>query len=337
MHFSATSVPSGQARTLRSLATRRGILVGTAVEASHLEDPRNAEILAEEFSCIEPENQMKFGLIHPQRDSYDFEGPDRTVEFAEAHGMKARGHTLVWHNQQPDWIEDGTLQPTGLADALHSHIETVMARYKGRLFAWDVVNEAFEDDGSMRSTVWYDKPGIGFAHSGVRYIEQAFIWARDADPTARLLYNDYNAETVCAKSDAIYEMSADFKARNVPLDGIGLQMHLELPFSRPEVLASFKANLARFSELGLDIHITELDVRLNDGGDETLRSQAELYRKVFEIALSEERCNLIQFWGFTDRYSWVPGFFKGQGWPLLWDGDYQKKPCYHAVCDALDT
>ncbi len=136
-----------------------------------------------------------------------------------------------------------------------------MAHYASKVYAWDVVNEAFNDDGTMRHTIWYDQPGIG-AGAGTKYIEQALRWAREADPSAKLFYNDYDAEEINKKSDAIYAMAKDFKKRGVPLDGIGFQTHVSLKFDDPAKLASFAKNLERFAKLGLELHITELDVRL---------------------------------------------------------------------------
>ncbi len=321
--------------TLREAAARHRVLIGTAVEPGFLREPGYARILGAEFSALEPENKMKFDQIHPQPDRYDFAGPDELVHFAKEHNMKVRGHTLVWHNQQPRWVTDGSLGPERLATVLHDHIDTVMGRYKGIVFAWDVVNEAFNDNGSMRHTVWYDKPGIGFAGQGAKYIEQALTWARKADPRAELFYNDYDADTVCPKSDAIYAMAKEFKRRKAPLDGVGFQMHVDLSFDRPESLESFRANLSRFAALGLKIHITELDVRLDDNRPDLLAAQAKAYQDIVRICVAQPKCKLIQLWGLTDRHSWIPSFHRGQGRALLWDANDQKKPAYDGFFNGL--
>jgi len=319
---------------LRDAAARHRILIGTAVEPSYLAEPEYAKILSDEFSMLEPENNLKFGQVHPRPDTdpnpYDFSGPDALVAFAQAHKMKMRGHTLVWHNQQPRWVTGGGLTPDQLNKALQSHIKTVVGRYAGKIFAWDVVNEAFNDDGSMRHTVWYDRPGIGFADQGAAYIEQALRWARATDRRAKLFVNDYGAETIGKKSDAIYAMAKDFRKRRVPLDGIGFQLHCDLSFDRPEALDSFKANLQRFADLGLDIHITEMDVRLRNNSPESLDQQAKLYGDVVKICGGQPRCKVIQIWGFTDKHSWLRN---GHG--LLWDENYQKKPAYDAFLRPL--
>jgi endo-1,4-beta-xylanase len=210
----------------------------------------------------------------------------------------------------------------------------VMGPYASKIYAWDVVNEAFNDDGSMRHTVWYDQPGIGVG-SGYRYVEQVLRWARVADPNAKLFYNDYDAEEINTKSDAIYAMAKDFKKRGVPLDGIGFQTHITLKFDDPEKLKSYARNLQRFADLGLELQITELDIRLNDSIPASLAAQAKLYGEITSLCVQQPNCKLVQTWGFTDKDSWIPAFFKGTGWALLWDDEYQKKPAYSAVRDAL--
>src|SRR5262249_40944013 len=154
---------------------------------------------------------MKFGPIHPARTTYNFGPADALVAFARTNKMAVRGHTLVWHSQNPGWLTGGGFTPTQLSDILQEHINAVVSHYAGQVYAWDVVNEAFNDNGTLRSTFWSDAPGIGLA--GTAYIEQTFRWAHAADPAALLFYNDYSAEQINTKSDAIYKMAQDFKAR----------------------------------------------------------------------------------------------------------------------------
>jgi endo-1,4-beta-xylanase len=327
------------AGTLRQAAETRHITFGAAAASAYLAEPDYAAILASEFSQLQAENEMKFGAIHPRPDTdpnpYNFKGGDALVEFAQSHNMLVRGHTLVWHNNVPDWLKNGSYSASQLADILHSHIKTVMTHYASKVYAWDVVNEAFTDSGAMRDTIWYNQPGIG-AGKGTEYIEQALRWAHEADSTAKLFYNDYDAEMINKKSDAIYEMAKDFKKRGVPLDGIGFQMHVSLKFDDPTTLASVAKNLERFAKLGLELQITELDVRLNDASGASLSAQAKLYGEVTTLCVQQPACKALQTWGFTDKHSWIPQFYKGQGWALLWDGKYQKKPAYQAVYDALE-
>ena len=335
----ASPQPAPAAITLRQAAAAHHIIVGAAAASAYLAEPDYSAILGSEFSQLQAENEMKFALIHPRPDTdprpYDFTGADTLVAFAESHNMKVRGHTLVWHNQIPKWVTEGKFSSAQLAEILHNHINTVVSHYAGKVYAWDVVNEAFNDDGTMRHTIWYDQPGIGTG-SGTKYIEQALRWARAADPNAKLFYNDYDAEEINPKSDAIYAMAKDFKQRGVPLDGVGFQTHVNLKFDDPATLESYAKNLERFAKLGLELHLTEIDVRLDDGSPASLAAQAKLYGEIATLCVQESACKLLQTWGFTDKHSWIPGFYKGQGWALLWDGKYQKKPAYAAVFDALE-
>ena len=345
--FTITRPPSigssRSAQTLREAAEARGIHIGTAVASRLLGEPEYAQVLGAEFSQLEPENEMKFGLIHPRPDSdpqpYNFRGADELVAFAQSHNMVVRGHTLVWHRQVPAWVtgQASQIAPTELAGILHKHIQTVVSRYAGKVYAWDVVNEAFNDDGAMRETIWYSLPGIGYAGQGPKYIEQALRWARAADSRAKLFYNDYDTERINPKSDAIYAMAADFKKRGVPLNGIGFQVHVDLAFDNPATLALFRQNLKRFAALGLEVQFTEIDVRLKDSTPASLTAQAHLYSEITKSCLELSACNAIQTWGFTDKHSWIPGWYPGMGWALLWDADYKKKPAYSAVIDALSS
>ena len=333
---------SALAQTLRERADRAGVLVGAAVEPGLLGEPAYAATLAREFNMVEAENAMKWGALRPSRTRFDFRPGDRVVAFARRHGMKVRGHCLLWSEYNPAWLEKGGLTPAELRAVLREHITKVMRRYAGRVFAWDVVNESFLADGSVESSVWYDKPGIGLAGKGTAYIEQAFRWAREADPGALLFYNDYDVEGVNPKSDAVYAMVKDFRARGVPIDGVGLQAHIFDLDARD--LATVDENLARFAALGVQIHITEMDVALpvdsegNLVNPADLARQADIYRRVTEACLRQPRCTAFQTWGLTDRYTWIPQYTKGaKGAPLLFDRDYRPKPAYRAVLDAFGS
>lgn len=325
--------------TLREAAAPRGVLIGAAVSSRHLDDANYTRLIASEFSQLEPENEMKFGLIHPRPSTdpqpFNFGPADALVTFAQAHHLVVRGHTLVWHEQVPPWVSKGEFTSDQLASILHDHISTEVGHFGTQVYAWDVVNEGFNKDGTLRSTLWYDQPGIGFAGQGTKYIEQALEWAHAANPQAKLFYNDYETETENPKSDAVYAMASDFKKRGVPLAGIGFQAHLTLDFDDPEKLKSFADNLRRFSALGLELHITELDVRVKDSNPATLNAEAHLYGEIAGICVQNPSCKVIQTWGVTDKYSWIPGFFKGYGWGLLFDDNYQKKPAYSSLLNAL--
>jgi endo-1,4-beta-xylanase len=287
---------------------------------------------------IEAEDAMKWWVIRPDQSTFDFTQADQVVGFAEVHRMKVRGHTLVWGWTNPAWLTSQSFTPEQLSRLLEEHITRVVTHYRGRVFAWDVLNEGFDEHGHLRSSLWYDKPGIGLAEKSTAYIEQAFRWAHAADPAALLFYNDGDAEAINEKSDAVYAMVKDFKRRGVPIDGIGLQMHI---FDLHPDLAGIDANIARFTALGIQVHITEMDVALPVNADGNaqpadLARQAEIYRGVASICVAHPGCNAIQTWGFSDKYSWVGSKTrKAKGSPLLFDRQYAPKPAYAALRDAL--
>jgi len=336
---------SDAAQTLRGTAEKHHLLMGAAVDSPCLWQDPYAATLAREYSVLEPANEMKFDSIHPKPESYDFVGPDALVAFAQTHSMKVRGHTLLWHRSIPDWISvtgwmhaqegpSAPWTPEALNKVLAEHIATVVGHFRGKVYAWDVVNEPFNDDGSMRSSIWYDKPGIGFAGQGTKYIEQALIWAHAADPGAKLFVNEYGAETLNQKSDAVYAMARDFLRRGVPLNGIGLQLHVGADFNS---FGPLRQNIHRLAELGLELHFTEVDVRLRDNSASSLRVEADIYKDLLDACLREPACTLFQTWGFTDRYSWIPEALPGYGWALPFDESYRKKPAYGAMLKKLQS
>ena len=327
-------------QSLREAAQDSGMLIGTAVRPAYLSESVYASTLAREFNMVEPEDVLKWETVHPDPQSFDFSQADQIVDFATRHEMKIRGHTLVWHQQNPKWLTEGKYTSGELAQILEKHIKTVVGHYRGKIFAWDVVNEAFDElqPGKLRSTIWRDQPGIGLAGNGSAYIERCFRWAHEADPQALLLYNEAGAETMNPKSDAIYAMVRDFRQRGVPIDGVGFQMHVANLHSD---VSSVSANIKRFTALGVQIHITEMDVALpvDTGGSprpEDLQKQADIYREVATACLSHPRCTAIQTWGFTDKYSWIGSHSKKtQGAALPFDRNYGAKPAYRALRDAL--
>ncbi len=328
--------------SLREAARGSGMLIGTAVRPAQLSEAAYASTLAREFNMVEPEDALKWEVVHPERASFDFSQADQIVDFATRHDMKVRGHTLVWHRQNPKWLTEGKYTSDELAEILEQHIKTVVGRYRGKIFAWDVVNEAFDElrPGTLRSTIWRDQPGIGLAANGNFYIERCFRWAHDVDPHALLFYNEAEAESVNAKSDAIYAMVRDFRRRGVPIDGVGFQMHIAN--LRADVV-SITANIKRFTALGVQVHITEMDVALPVDADgnarsEDLQRQADIYREIASACLAHRGCTAIQTWGFTDKYSWIESRSKKtQGAALLLDRDYRAKPAYQALRSAVES
>lgn len=327
------------AQTLRAAAEARGVLVGAAARAYLLTEDRYVHTLAREYNLLEPENELKWEAIHPAPQTFDFLPGDQLVEFARLHQMKVRGHCLVWGRYLPRWLSDGHYSPQQLRALLEEHITKVVSHYRGKVFAWDVINEAMDENGRLRSSIWYDQPGIGEAGRGTAYIEQAFRWAHAADPNALLFYNEAEGEAMNVKSDAIYAMVRDFKRRGVPLHGVGLQMHiLDL---KPDV-EGIAANIRRLTSLGLQVHITELDVALPVDAEgqprnaADLQRQAEINRRIALACFSQPGCTAIQTWGFTDKYSWIRNWTRGnKGSPLLFDRTYAPKSAYYAFRDAL--
>ncbi|UCC64520.1 MAG: endo-1,4-beta-xylanase [Anaerolineae bacterium] len=314
--------------SLRSLAQTRDIHIGAAVAAGPLRrEALYAETLAREFSMVTTENAMKFGPIHPGRDRYAFEDADAIVEFAAARDMLVRGHTLVWHSQLPAWLTEGEWTRDELIEILREHITTVVGRYQGRVAVWDVVNEAVAGNCVLGDTIW-------LRVIGPEYIDMAFRWAHEADPDALLFYNDYDCAGLGIKSDAIYDMVQGLLQRDVPVHGVGLQMHLSVGYSpRPKDVLE---NMDRLAELGLEVHVTEIDVRIR--GDPTARElarQADVYRDMLAACLSAQNCKAFVLWGFTDRHSWIPHFFEGWGTALIFDEAYRPKLAYHALRDVL--
>ena len=328
---------AGQA-TLREHADCAGMLMGTAVRPAQLSEAAYAATLAREYNLVEPEDALKWEVLHPYRDCYDFSDADRIISFAKLHRMKIRGHTLVWTHQNPPWLVNEKFSDIELRAILHDHIRKVMSRYRGQIFAWDVVNEAIDETGNLRSSLWYDQPGIGLAGKGTAYIEESLRWAHDADPDALLFYNDGGGEVVNAKSEAVFRMLVDFKKRNVPIDGIGLQMHLDLDAD----IASIARNIQRFAEAGLQVHITEADVGIAVDRNrrvvnpQDVKRQARVYEAVLKACLNQRRCTVFQTWGFTDKYSWINSTSRGtKGAALFFDAQYHPKPAYAAAERAL--
>jgi endo-1,4-beta-xylanase len=336
----AILVASGP-QSLRDASSSPGVLIGTAVRPSLLStEAAYSATLAREFSMVEPEDAMKWWVVRANPGAFDFSKGDTIVAFARAHGMKVRGHCLVWDHNNPEWLTHGEFTPAQMSHLLQEHIATVMKHYAGQVFAWDVVNEALDENGNVKNSPWYNQPGIGLSSKGTAYVEQSFRWAHDADPSALLFYNEAEGEGLNRKSDAIYAMVKDFKQRGVPIDGVGLQMHISrLDFDTSAVAA----NIARLTALGLQVHITELDVSLpvdssGQARNEDLMKQADVYRAVVRACLQSAGCTAIQTWGFTDKYSWIGSHSHGtRGAALPFDRAYKPKAAYDAMLAELSS
>ncbi len=323
----ASQSASAPAETLRSSAERRELLIGTSVLPERLFDRRYTSVLSSEFNLIAPEYVMKWALIHPQPDVWVFEPADRMVAFAGRNGMKVKGHALLWHEELPDYVTEA-MTPDELRAAIREHIATLVGRYKGQLWAWDVVNEPIDDQDGFRKTIFYRTLGEAF-------IADALRLAHEADPACHLILNDYDCEGLNPKSDRLYALVKGLVERGVPLHGVGFQMHIT-PANAPKP-EDLQKNFARFAALGLKLHISEMDVRMREAAGERaekLELQGRVYRGVIAACVAAPGVKSITFWGFTDRYSWIDGYF-GPDDPLLWDENYERKPAYFGVREAL--
>jgi endo-1,4-beta-xylanase len=334
-----------------------GLRLGVALNLAQ-SDGRDAPataIIERHFDSISPENLLKWERVHPEPDRYDWSPADRYVEFGRSRGMFVVGHVLLWHQQTPAWVFAGDAGGKAgrevLLGRLRSHIAAVAGRYKGRVGGWDVVNEALDEDGTLRRTPWLEAIGED-------YIARAFELAREADPQAELYYNDYNLWKP-AKRDAAIRLVKELRAKGLRVDGIGEQAHWGI---EDPPLATIDEALAAFRAAGIAIHITELDMDVlprdpdmwgadlskkvalkaktniyPDGlPDDMQQKLARRYADVFELFLKHGVVRAT-FWGVTDRDSWLHNFpIPGRvNYPLLWDKDGREKPALNAVAETL--
>ena len=326
-------------------------LIGAALNRRQFfeEDQRALPIIKSQFNSISPENQLKWQVIHPLPDKYDWEGGDRYVAFGEKYGMTVIGHTLVWHRQTPSWVfDDGKgnrVDRETLLARLHDHIQTVVGRYKGRIKGWDVVNEALNADGTMRQSNW-------MKIIGEDYVAKAFQFAHEADPQAELYYNDYSLENEPKRNGAI-RLIQKLKSQGVPVAPVGLQGHNNMTFPS---LEQQDATIEAFAKLGIKVNITELDIdvlphvdedkgpttKLTDqlnpftsGLPQSLQDdQAKRFADLFSVYLKHrEVIDRITFWGVTDGDTWLNNWpVRGRtNYPLLFDREGKAKPALDAI------
>ncbi len=326
--------------TLGAAAQVKGRYFGTAVDAlftAATQSPTYMATLGKEFSMITPGNVLKWEPLrrNGRQAAFRYAWPDSMLAFAVAKGMKMRGHTLAWHNQNPAWLTDPAQVPQN-ADTLRAvlvdHITNVVGHYKGKIYAWDVVNEALADGTGVL------RPESPWAPIGPGYIDAAFRAARAADPNALLFYNDYALEYPGAKQDSAFALLSRLKAAGL-VDGIGFQGHIQINAdgSGNPGKQSLIATFTRFANLGLKVELTELDVRVRTPGatQAELDAQTKAYGDIVGACLAVSACDAIVVWGITDSESWIPNTFKGFGQALLFDGAYGKKPAYFSVLNAL--
>jgi len=320
--------------------------IGVAVSAGDIKDPQETALILSQFNSLTPENAMKMGPIHPEENRYNWKDADSIVAFAQAHGLRVRGHNLCWHEQTPAWLfkdaNGNQVTKDVLLKRLKDHITTVVSRYKGKIYAWDVVNEAVDDDSTkfLRNSLWYQICGDDF-------IIKAFEYAHEADPNAILFYNDYNTERP-QKRERVYRLLKMLVDAKVPINGVGLQAHWSIyEPDQKDLIETIK----KFSSLGLKVQITELDMSiypweknrrsLRPGESDAYtpdleKKQTDQYAMVFKVFRQyKDVISGVTFWNISDKHTWLDGYpVPGRkNYPLLFDQDFKPKKAYWKVID----
>ena len=286
-------------------------------------------LVIKEYNSLTPENAMKFAALHPAANTYSWTDADYLVTFAQTNNQRVHGHTLVWHQSLPDWVTNFVGDSTAWENLLKTHIQTVVTHFKGKVASWDVVNEAINDDGTLRNSIWRQKLGDD-------YIARSFQYAHAADSAALLFYNDYGHEYGVTKRTAILNLVNNLKNRGIPIHGIGLQMHTRYTQADNNLANAINSAAAT----GLKVHIAELDIAMNPDNTANLvftASLAELQKqkylfitKTFNAITKAQQYGLTT-WNVTDADSWIPTTYNRNDWPLLFDNNYQRKPAYYGV------
>lgn len=321
---------------LVDLFKKRGVYLGAAALPKLLEKyPVYAETLSSEFDMVVSENSEKWSTIHSNLNEYFFDEADKLVNFASHHKMASRGHVLVYSRKMPDWFNN-LKDKKEMEKQIEGHVKTIAGRYKGRVYAWDVINEEFDFDGNHQQSQLYKMLGDS-------YIEKSFKWAHEADPEAKLFVNEFGIDEMNSRSDLTYKMIEELLAKKVPLHGIGFQMHRALGtdewFPGIPNMESVRKNFERFEKLGLEIHITEMDIPIQKGTgsyEERLIEQAKVYKEVLEVALSIKAFKALVVWGVSDASNWIDYISGEKDSPLLFDREYKKKPAYFSMMEAFD-
>jgi endo-1,4-beta-xylanase len=320
---------------LVDLFKKRGVYLGAAVLPKLLEKyPIYAETLSSEFDMVASENSEKWSTIHPNLNEYFFDEADKLVNFASDNKMASREHVLVYSRKMPDWFNN-LKDKNEMEKQLEEHVKTIAGRYKGKVYAWDVINEEFDFDGNHQQSPLYKMLGDS-------YIEKSFKWAHEADPEAKLFVNEFGIDEMNSRSDLTYKMIEELLAKNIPVHGIGFQMHRALGtddwFPGIPNMESVRKNFERFEKLGLEIHITEMDIPIQKGAgpyEERLVEQAKAYKEILEVALSIEAFKALVVWGVSDASNWIDYISNEKDAPLLFDREYKKKPAYFSMMEAF--
>ncbi|MBA2279484.1 endo-1,4-beta-xylanase [Candidatus Saccharibacteria bacterium] len=333
------STPGLPSPSLKDLAARHEIALGNFAILNHLDDKPYTDILSSQFNFALADNTPNWyftdGGLHPSRTTYNYKQMDEVMAFAEAHGMPVEAHHYVWGEAKwlPDWLKDGNFTKPELMDILRDHIMNVGSNYRGRIAQWTVVNEAF-----TRAQHLYDLNDWWADNTkGLDYIDQSFIWARQADPSSKLILNDFNNESINDTSNAMYDYLKGALARGVPIDGIGMQMHLDggHPPFKDEVIS----NMKRFADLGLEVYVTEFDVNMNDvkaDAKDKNRIQENIYYEMMRACIESKVCHSFAFLGITDDETWYKHIGLKDPRPLMFDERYRPKPAFYGVRTALE-
>lgn len=322
---------SGTATYLKQILTYP---LGASVNPRLMEENASYRALASsEFTSLTAENHMKMALIHPEANRFDFSKGDEILAFAKNNKSRVHGHTLVWHNQTATWMKEFQGDQQAWENLLKNHIQTIVKHYQGQIAGWDVVNEAFLDDGSLRPSLWADHIPD--------YLAKSFIWAHEADPKALLFYNDYGQDGKPKKMEAILNMVQDFKKRQIPIHGLGLQMHISIQSNNEEI----KKVIEQSTATDLSIHFSEVDVAVNPKNNPDFvldsivqKAQSDKFQLLFtsfaNIPASQQYG--ITFWNVGDKDSWLRGYFKRpKEYPLLFDEAYQRKGAYGELIEEI--
>ena len=348
-HPAAASATTGAPDSLRALAAKVGLRIGTAASPSRLSNPQVAAITAGQFSVVTPENEMKWQVVEPTQGQFDWSGADQVVAFAEANHQLVRGHTLMWHNQLPTWlttgVANGTISDAQLKDLLHQHITTEVSRYKGKIWQWDVANELFANSWDTAQADGLNANDFWISHLGSSIVADAFRWAHAADPNALLCYNDFNIageDGTNVKFQNVYNFVQNLRAQGVPISCVGEQGHLDTQYGFSGQL--MQQDLQSYASLGVKVAITEADVRTfveTTDNQQTPTSGLEKFAQPYEFGqelkacLAVKDCISFTIWGFDDAESWVPSTFSGEGYADIYDVNLNKKDAYYELQQDL--
>lgn len=316
--------------SLVNASSRCTVLVGGAGEGWNVfrKDENYQRLIENNSKIFTFGNALKWSPLRPSVQEFNFTNVDPMIDWLVARKIVIHGHVLLWNQQNPSWLTEGNFSPAQLESIMNNHIDTVVGRYKGKIAVWDVVNEAFNDQGELWSSYFWNR------YLGPEFIAKAFLRAHAADPGATLLYNDYGIETVNQKSTAVLAFLTRLKQQGVPVNGVGFQTHV---YQNTFDFESLKQNISRYTNAGFEVYLTEVDVALPlDSTWSAYQQQAIVYRNLLRACLEVDGCKGFQSWGYSDKFSWIPQFIPGSGEALPFDFDFQPKPAFCALKEELE-